>query len=234
MTRAEMLAELKYVLGESNIAYGSWADATLEGYLAEGQDKFCEETGYFRDISNFTITLQTDVAVYAVPDRIIQVLDIWDGLRKLGKVLTGNETYSYDSGFPFNTDAVGVPTMWATDEETGVIKLSPTPTSAENGRTLVLHVWRYSLYDLAGDGAVPEGGGDAPPASPEIPSRFQRACIEWAAHKALVHHDLDSQDKVKSQDHLKSFMDYVADGITAFRRGHNIDTRVGISPAYRS
>lgn len=231
MTRAEMLAELKLVLGESNIPYASWTDTTLLGYLAEGQDKFCEETGYFRDISNFTLTLQTGVAVYPIPDRIIQIMDIWDGLRKLGKVLTGNATYEYDSGFPFNTEAVGAPTMWTTEEETGVIKISPTPTATENGRILVLQVWRYSLYDLAGDGPVPDEG-ETPPAAPEIPSRFQRACIEWAAHKALIHHDLDSQDKVKSQDHLKSFMGYVADGITAFRRGHNLDTRVGISPAY--
>lgn len=229
-----MLAELKVVLGESNITYSSWTDTTLEGYLAEGQDKFCEETGYFRDISNFSITLQTGVAVYAIPDRIIQILDIWNGTRKLGKVLTDNETYSYDSGFPFDTDATGVPTMWATEEETGIIKLSPTPTADENGDILVLHVWRYSLYDLAGDGAVPEGGGDAPDAEPEIPSRFHRACIEWAAYKALRHHDLDSENKVKSSDHLKSFKDYVTDGITAFRRGHNLDTRVGTSSAYRT
>ena len=34
------------------------------------------------------------------------------------------------------------------------IKLTPTPTVAENGTVLTLQVWRYSRYDLAGLGAV--------------------------------------------------------------------------------
>ena len=229
-----MLAELRYVLNAVG-TNRSWLDTTLEGYLSEGQDKFCEETGYFRDITNFTLTLQTGVAVYDIPDRIIQILDIWDGLRKLSKILTGSAAVYYDdSTFPFYTDATGNPTMWMTDEETGVIKLSPTPTVTENGKVLVLQVWRYSLYDLAGDGPVPEGGGVAPPAVPEIPSRFQRACIEWACYKAFNHHDTETQDPVKAVDHLNSFNAYVSDGIKALRRYQNQETRVGSDPAYRT
>jgi len=218
MTRAEMLASLRRVLN----AVGTdrtWLDTELERYLAEGQDKFCEETGYFRDISTFTITLQTGVAVYAIPDRVIQIMDIWDGLRRLGKIATGSEpVYSASQFFDFDTDATGSPTAWRTDKETGVITLSPTPTATENGDVLVMQVWRYSLYDLAGDGAVPEGGGAAPPAEPEIPSRFHPACIEWAAYKAFNHHDTETQDPVKASDHLASFHVYVEDVKAALRR----------------
>ena len=232
MTRAEMLAELRQVLNAVG-TNRSWLDSTLEGYLSEGQDKFCEQTGFFTDLSNFTLTLQTGIAVYAIPDRVIQVIDIWDGTRKLHKVATGGVYTSIDSLYGYTT-ATGRPSHWQTDLETGSIQIFPTPTVTEDEEVLLLQVWRYSLYDLAGTGAVPEGGGAAPPAAPEIPSRFQRACIEWAAYKAFNHHDTETQDPVKASDHLVSFKLYVADGRLALQRRHNQEVYVGSDPAYRT
>lgn len=214
MTREEMLTELVDVINDS-LTDGIWARTTLLGYLAEGQDKFCEQTGYFTDLTNFSITLQTDIAVYAIPDRVIQILDIWDGAHKLYKVLQG-EVYS-------EAIVVGKPSRWQTDQETGIIKLAPTPTADEDGDTLVLQVWRYSQTDLA------DSDGE-----PEIPSRFQRACIEWAAYKAFMHHDMEAQDPVKAADHKAAFRDYVKDGTLALRRYQNQETRVGSDPAYRT
>jgi len=213
MTRSEMMTELLEVVNDST-TNGIWTPATLLGYLAEGQDKFCEKTGYFTDISNFTLELTDGVAVYAIPDRIIQLLDIWNGTKKLRK-LQMDEV--------IETSEDGVPSMWRTDQETGIIKVYPTPTSAEDGDTLVLQVWRYSQYDLAEDSR-----------EPEIPSRFCRACIEWAAYKAFMHHDMETQDPVKAADHLASFNMYAKDGIRALRRYQNQETRVGSDPAYRT
>jgi hypothetical protein len=229
MNRAEMLNELREVLNDSS-HNSAWLTATLLGYLAEGQDKFCEETGYFTDISNYTLTLQTGVAMYAFPDRIIQLIDIWNGTKKLSKIFTGEE---YDAN-GYGWSGTGVPTQWRTDKETGFIALSPTPTVAENGTILTLQVWRYSRYDLAGVGAEPVGGGTAPPAEPEIPSRFHRACIEWAAYKAFNHHDMETQDPVKAKDHLDAFRMYVADGRRSLIRRQNIESRVGTNAAYRA
>jgi len=207
-----MLAELRDVLNDSSVA-GAWADTRLLGYLSEGQDKFCEDTGYFGDIANYSLTLATGVAVYAVPARAIQIIDIWDGTRRLGKVLTG-EAVAQDS-------APGRPTHWQTDQTTGFIKLTPTPTTTENGIVLPLHVWRYSLVDLI-DG------------EPEIPGRFRRACIEWAAYKAFMHHDAEAQDPVKAADHLAAYRSYTADGVRALRRAHGLETFVSTDPAYRT
>jgi hypothetical protein len=231
MNRAEMLAELRDVLNDS-ATNGVWATTTLLGYLSEGQDKFCEETGYFTDISNFTLTLQTGVAMYAIPDRVIQIIDIWNGATKLSKVLTG-EDYD-DAGYGWNISTTGMPIQWRTDQETGLVSLSPTPTATENGEILTLQVWRYSRYDLAGLGAVPVGGGAAPPAEPEIPSRFHRACIEWAAYKAFNHHDMEAQDPVKAKDHYALFRSYVADGRQSLIRRQNIESRVGTNAVYRA
>lgn len=229
MTRDEMLAELREVLGDSTGTV-NWSTSRLLGLLSEGQDKFCEDTGFFSDLTSFTITLRTGVAVYDIPSRVIQVMDIWNGTTKLEKVLTG-ESQTGDYGY-FPVTA-GPPVLWRTDESTGFIKIYPTPTAVEDGTILPLQVWRYSKYDLAGDGAVPEFG-PTPPAEPEIPSRLQRACVEWAAYKALSNHDEELQDKIKAADHLSNYRLYVSDGITALRRIQNMETRVGTCPAYRT
>lgn len=228
MTRAEMLAELLEVLN-SETTNGAWSDARLNAYLAEGQDKFCEETGFFVDITNYSLTLATGTALYAIPARAIQVVNIWYGTKRLGKILQDSVTLPDEWPVDFSDTATGMPTQWQTDQTTGFIKLAPVPTATENGLTLSLHLWRYSRYDLAGDGAT---AGVA--ATPELPARFQRACIEWAAYKAFNHHDMEAQDPVKAKDHLMSFNEYVSDGRSAFRRLHNLETRIGSDPAYRT
>jgi hypothetical protein len=228
MNRATMLEELQGVLNDATTS-GVWNTITLLGYLAEGQDKFCEETGFFLYRTNYSITLEADVAIYDIPDRVIQIQNIWDGTRKLGKVLTGDTVTDDDSEWTFDTTQPGTPRLWQTDQETGTITLYPVPTADDATDVYVLQVWRYSQYDLAGDGTV-EGTA----AVPEIPSRFQRACIEWAAYKAFMHHDMEAQDPVKAADHLNAFKMYVDDGVTAMRRYHNIETRVGTNQAYRT
>lgn len=230
MTRAEMLAELWDVLNVSLTSVvnntDAWTEARLLGYLSEGQDKFCEKTGYFKDTSTHSITLETGVSVYDIPDRIIEIFDIWNGTVKLKKTLV--DDYVIEPEWP-PTSATGMPISWRADQETGTIMFNTAPTADENGDVLTLQVWRYSVYDLAGDGAVP---GTA--ALPEIPSRFHRACIEWAAYKALMHHDLETQDPVKAADHKDAFKEYVRDGKAALRRAHGAETRVGTAPAYRT
>lgn len=221
MTRVEMLAELRMVLDDVVGNHG-WADATLIGYLAEGQDKFCEETGYFRDITSNTITLAANVAVYDIPDRTIQILDIWDGNCKLGKILDDGPLATDDWPSTLTTQT-GVPTHWRTDKNTGVIEVYPTPSTDAVGRVLTVQVWRYSEYDLA------DTDGE-----PEIPTRFQRACIEWAAYKAINHLDLDTFDTIKSKVFFSNFAGYVSDGRRHFRRFHNQETRVGSNAAYRT
>jgi len=304
-----MLAELRDVLNAYGSTFAAWSDARLIGYLAEGQDKFCEETGWFIDKTNFTVTLATGTRIYDIPDRVIQILEIWDGTRRLEKLLTG-EVFE-------ETIAAGDPAKWSTDQETGSLEFDREPSSDEDGDSFTLRVWRHSRSPLnrtsstitlagslhAGDvitatvndvaysyavlgtegtltavatalaavihaataltasasgqvvsisaadlsvstvttvavsgaGAlVTATAADAYSASPEIPSRFHRACIEWAAYKALNHHDMDYQDKGKAGDHLGAFKMYINDGHAFFRKYHNIETRVGTDPAYRT
>lgn len=233
MTRDRMLIELRDRIGDTVQPY-FWSDDFLLGVLAEGQDEFCEQTGYFRDVSNFTVTLETGKAAYAISDRIIEILAIWDGTRKLGKFQETQRAFVSQEWDPAtSTEQSGRPRAWQTDRETGLITFDRTPTAAENGAVFQIHAWRYSLYSLDGDGPVPEVG-ETPVAEPEIPSRFHRACIEWAAHKAYGDHDSEKSDPIKSSRHKAEFDDYVKKGRFAMQRGHGLDVRVGTSPAYRT
>ena len=131
MTRAEMLAELRELIDDTTSTHQLWSDTRLLAYLAEGQDKFCEDTGFFRDKSNFTIELETGVSTYDIPDRVIEVIDIFDGKVKLGKILTGTAEVVYPD-WSEEVETTGRPRYWRTDNDTGMIELSPTPTADEN------------------------------------------------------------------------------------------------------
>lgn len=234
MTRADLLTELKTVLRETTYD-AAWGDILLTSYLSEGQDKFCEETGFFIDFLNYTITLVAGTADYAIPARAIQVMDIWDGTRRLGKFEERDRApYIGNTWDPGYTDtATGRPTSWQTDRTTGYITLYPTPTAAEAGTVYKLRVWRYSRYALTTndiDGVTP---GDQP-AVPEIPERYQRAMVHYAAYMALMHHDLEKQDKVKASDHLAIFNQYVREGRRHMRNHHGETVTIDSYPAYRT
>ena len=223
MNRDTMVEVLREVLNDSSTSFNSWSDERLLMYLSEGQDKFCEETGFFRDALTHTITLEAGTAFYAIPARVIQILDIYNGTRKLGKVLTG-KTYDLESGSDFTGATSGQALQWQTDVESGLIQINPTPGADQAGTVLNLRVWRYSLEDLADDEVEVD---------PEIPSRFHGAPIEWAAYRALMHHDEETQDPVKAGEHLNAFTKiYVADGRRAFDRYHNVEARVSVNSAY--
>lgn len=223
MTRTQMLARLKELLDESVIDPG-WVESTLMSYLAEGQAKFCEDTGFFIDKTNFTIDTEIGTSVYALDERIIKVLGVYDGTTRLGKYGErdtepapgmGNLTFDFSS-------PTGDAQAWNPEEVPGSLVLYPTPTTV---RTLTLRVWRYPLYALDDD----DIDGEGTPASPEIPSRFHRACIEWAAYVALTHHDKELEDPIDAGKHLTAYNRYVTEGKIAFNRLRG--TSVNVSPS---
>lgn len=223
MTRDRLLAELRAVLDDEIANYG-WSDIILLPYLAEGQDVFCEETGYFTDATTYTITTEAGVASYSLSDRVIKVLDIYYGTKKLGKFQEEDKTVVVPPGFPQTFVASQTtPYAWQADYATGNVTLYPTPDGVY---TLTLRVWRYAINDLAGD----DINGD--PAQPEIPSALQRACVEYAAYKALMHHDKEQQDPVKAREHYSAFMMYVHRGKNALNRRQATEIRVGGNPLY--
>lgn len=224
MTRAEMLAELKAKLRETSVD-PAWGDSRLLAMLAEGQDEFCERTGFFIDATTYTITLVADQVSYAVPDRIIEVFSIWYGSRRLGKFQEADRTMVIGGDWdPLDTGTyTGMPTAWQDDKETGYITFNKTPTTDEDGTEFTMRVWRYSTVDL-----------DATGAEPEIPRRYHWAPIHWAASQALLDHDMEKQDKVKASEHRSLFENLVTKGKRHMRRYHGLQTRVGGNLTYRA
>jgi len=226
MTRADMLSELKAILRETSVD-AAWGDTLLLGYLSEGQDKFCEETGFIIDNTNYTITLVEGQTAYTLDDRIIKVLNVYNGTTQLGKFQESDRYLSdfYSQEFPLSS---ATPYAWQQDRATGTLTLYTAPTATDAGTQLTLRVWRYPRYELTNND-IDGAGTDA---SPEIPSRFHRAPIHWAAYKALSHHDFEQQDSVKARDHKLFWEEYLWNGRTHFENMHNRRMQVSPSPVY--
>lgn len=217
-----MLAELKSKLRET-VTDPAWGDTRLLAWLAEGQDEFCEQTGFFVDNSTLSITLVAGTASYAIPDRVIQIYDIFDGTRKLGKFQEADRPAASSDWNP-STDPTtnNTPTAWQTDRETGYITFDNTPTAADDGDVYNIRAWRYSAEDL-----------DDTDVEPEIPRRFHWAPIEWACYCALSgDHDMEKDDPVKGAAHLQKFNILARKGKRYMRRFHGINTSITPNPVY--
>lgn len=195
MTRDELLTELRSVVDDTLRPYG-WSDIRLLYWLSEGQDKFCEQSGFWSDKSSYTVTTVLNQTDYTIPGRIIAVRSVWDGTREL---VDGAKESS-----PVITAEPQRPLRYRTDQETGVLTLLEPPLA---GIVLSLRVHRRSLIRFSVEGA-----------ELEIPEEYHLAPVEYAAAKAFGDHDAELQDPVKAGDHMMNFKSYVHDGKRAYRR----------------
>lgn len=216
MTKTELVAELNLLLDD---AVGVVVSDTLcpvaskIRFLAEGQDKFCEDTGMFIDITStaFQIPIVAGTKDYDLDSRIIKVLEVWDGDYQIAPL---ERPFRYPN--PPVSVGTGTIQAWLCDREPGMITFYPTPTQA---KTLQMKVWRYPLVSLI-------------TGEPELPQRLQRACIEWAAYKILQIHDAELRNKVKAIEHLSNYEQYVWDGKKYLKRITNSDIQFGCDPIY--
>jgi hypothetical protein len=199
MTRAELIAEVRYVIDDSVGPNYAWSDNRIVAWLSEGQDKFCEKTGFWSDKSSYSITTVLGQQDYPVDSRIISVRSIWDGSRQLL-----DATDSTISSADFSDTPAQAPNYYVMDLATGYVTF-PEPVVA--GIVLTLRTHRRSLVPFSRSGAAME-----------LPDGFHLAPVEYAAHKAFGDHDRELQDPVKATDHLANFKRYVAEGKLAYRR----------------
>jgi len=213
MTTAEMLAELREVLADEIPTYG-FSDVRALAYLNEGQEKFCEDTGFFTDARTFTVPTIAGTVAYALDSRIIRVIDVHLNGQPLQK-LHGTRAGA----------TAPVPTCWQTSHETGVLTVWPIPDTAVS---LDITAWRYPLADLRATAAAGK-----PIVNPEIPKRMHRACIEWAAYKCYGHHDIELQGSDAALKHRTAYRQYVLEG-RALKRNYDAEQiEVGPNPCYQ-
>jgi hypothetical protein len=219
MTRNEMIAELRFVIGDTVPPY-RWSESRLLRWLTEGDDRFCEQSGFYLDTTTYTIVTTEGDKAYAIPsyDRIIQINEVWDGDRRLIRFNQRNR--------PTTETFVETPTrpnLYQVDQNTGMLTLYDYPAA---GITLSLEVWRRSTV------ALNHKTGSAYDAVPEIPYQFELAPIEYAAYKAYNDHDAEKLDMKKSRDHMAEFQNYVSLGRRAMSRIHRQTPQVAPSPYY--
>lgn len=212
MTKAELLTELRGVLGDTRIPY-AWSDARCLRVLTVGQDRFCEKTGFWADKTTYTIITVLNQQDYLIDPRIISVRSIWDSTRQL---IDGEGSTFSDTDFADSTPSS--PVHYRTDLSTGYITFFE-PVIA--GIVLQLRVHRKSKVAL-----------DAATGQPEVPDEFQLAMIEYAASKLFGDHDRELQDPIKAADHKANFKDYVRDGRRAYLRITNDYSDVVGNPLY--
>jgi hypothetical protein len=212
----DLYKELNHVLFESPYD-GAWPKAMLMRYLEEGEDQFCRDTGFFVDPMNYSVTTEPDVIHYALDSRIIRVMNAYVDGRELLRF--EQQDVSPARPAPLQLEDRH-PRLFQTDHNLGNITVWPTPDAAF---TVDLRVWRRSRVPLCEKTEYD---------CPEIPDHLQRALIEYAAYKALNHHDMELQDTVKAQDHYMSYMTYVERGRDAFWQLRGSGHRVGPNPLY--
>jgi hypothetical protein len=205
MTRTELLEELRFVVDDSIGPRCAWSDTRLMMWLSEGQDKFCEQSGFWVDKTTYSILTVLGQQDYDIDSRIIAIRSIWDGTRQL--IDGAGKTFS-DADFADN--AAQSPIHYRTDLQTEYVTFLE-PVAA--GITLSLRVHRRSTVALNHKDANGEYDTEL-----QIPEEFHLAVVEYAASKAFGDHDRELQDPVKADDHLQNFEDYVRAGKTAYRR----------------
>lgn len=200
MTRDQLLAEFRELVDDKAGPPYAWTDLRAFAWMSEGQDEFCKETGFFRDSQSYIITTAAGVQDYPLDPRIIEVEEVWDGLRRLNKFNQGQRPRVMTPEENPNQ----LPWNWQTDKSTGVLTLFEPPLA---GLILNLHVWRKSKRSFV--------TRDLPL---EIFEDFHLAVVEYAAAKAFGDHDRERQDPVKAKDHMANFYAYCARGRKAYVR----------------
>jgi len=199
MTRAALVAEWRKTVGDTSIPY-RWDDDMVISAMAEGQDVFCEETGYFVDSATFTQVMTPGTTRYALDSRIIKVMEVWYGDVRLSPFIQVNR--------PISDPLVSAnPYAWQTDKETEYLTVYPNPISAI---TLTLRAQRYTLFSLDHQTA---GAYDK---DPEIPSRCHRALVHYAASIWYGWRDRDEQNHPEANTHMSKFQFYVTRGRRLF------------------
>ena len=221
LQKKKIRAKFREMVDDVVESYG-WSDDTVDMFLDEGMDVFCEDTGFFVDFQNYSITTVANQADYDFdPDlRVMQVLEVWNPTTGVRLSQFGQDDRP-DTVDTFVADPVTTPYMWQTDRTTGVITFYPAPSTA--GLVFNIRVWRYARVSF---GAMGEND------YPEIPATCHLAPAEYAAWKCYKFHDRERANMPKADDHLVAYKDYVHRGKKLFQAARGTPPHVAPSIIY--
>lgn len=189
MTGAELLSYIRIdILRDATVPY-LWSDALIYRRLSKAQELHARKTYSIVDDAQ-TITTVASASTYALPDGALHVLS--------ARV----STQSHDMGsytrkaIPNHlTDSTGMPSIYALDEATGLIRLYPTPDAVY---TINLRIARLPASDIVSY------------ATPEIPLRYHFDLASYVAWQCLQDNDVDGSGVKASSRHEADWEQAVA------------------------
>lgn len=185
-----------------------WNPASLVAYLSEAANIMAEETHCIMDASTpevTNLTLEEGVDTYPIHEKILAVYSVRVGHKTTGRMLKSVTVEDMENGSSDVTTDVprklaggpGKPYAFAMDEETGVVRVYPTPGAEQDGQEIFLRVARLPLAELQ----VPNEQDPDTDVEPEVPAMRHLALCDWAAYRALRNHDTDVEDIPKATTH---------------------------------
>ena len=154
------------------------------------------------------ITLATSVAVYDLHKSVLRVLMVtpsdqaWPLGRTSDLKLRSPRPFS-DTPFDINnleTTETGRPIAFSTDAGTRKMRVFRTPSSTQNGLLLNLKVARLPVNWLTMDDVDAE---------PEVPEEYHELLCRYAAGRALILPNVDSEFRTIGRDLISGFNDEV-------------------------
>jgi uncharacterized protein DUF6682 len=181
-----------------------WSDATLVGYLSEGQEKAARNARLIRDFTTpeiCSINVTTSRQDYDLDKRILFVRRVLLGDRTTP---LDKKSYRYlDQCEPGWIGRTGTPNYWCGDFETRKLWFNRKPTAAATAKLLVV---RLPLDELSLTRLTAEL---------ELDAAYQRPLHHWACYRALSEEDSEFQDLEKAEIHREAFNAEFGDDSTA-------------------
>jgi hypothetical protein len=226
MTLTELLDELRenILRDSSGLVSGTsdklWSDEALVRYINDAYFRFCRLTLSLTDrTSSLTeVALESGVSVYPLDKSVLGVISA----RLAGAPTDLSRTGHGVLDTPFRTDdslffdinilaalPPGKPMAFATDEEDASFRVYPEPSADYAGQLINLRLVRMPLARMS---------LDRPSEEPEIREEWQLGVLDWAAHKALMNHDVDAEGLIRANTRKKAFEDLVAEAQREARR----------------
>ena len=173
-----------------------WSNEELTQFINEALRKACRSSYLLKDRQSvFDITLVDGQSEYILDPRIIRIKEVRDNndgsrLSAIAHEDIWNEKSS--------NERPGKPSVYFTDEVTGVLSIYPVPTTETGLYDLNLTAYREEMATFSWPLDIDE--------SPEINPRFHIPMLNYAAYLCYLKDEANALDSSRAQQFLSLFV----------------------------
>lgn len=204
-----------------------WSDEALCACIAQAHDEYAELTQSIRDSSSeaASFLLESGVDRYVLHPAVLAVLSarvdgepsdlVRGGSPALNGYIPPPDTVAWLESVAQGTLAPGMPRVYVTDDsvddsdQTMTIRVSPTPSDAEDGKLVRLRIARLPLVQCAVDTLAEV---------PDLPRNGFIPIAHGAAAYAYMTNDNDAGYATRAESHRAIFDRFIGQGRAKARR----------------